>query len=189
MDNHGYISIENENDDENDIIYNTNKDAFIEVSKDFIASKHSFSGEDQGGEFKGELYSTSDNTDILFYFLRDNTNVEWSQVKITTQNGEQKDYIGTTHLNNADISGNLIYNKHLNSSDILTEYNHIHPGMAMPTQGDIDVITPMQNNFPKAKFHIMSKEENRTIRYDMNTPVDSYTFKKEVEVVHKINNK
>ena len=87
-----------------------------------------------------------------------------------------------------DPNGNLIYNKYLNSSDILTEYNHIHTGTAMPGQSDINVITPMQNNFPKAKFYIMSKEDNRTIRCDMNTPVD-YCNLKGIECTHKINAK
>ncbi len=170
------------------MIFNDNLDASIEVSKEFMASQQKFSGADCEGEFKGEFYSTSENTDVLFYFLRDNTNVEWSQVKVNTNNGNAKNYIGTTHLSNADISGNLIFNRHLAPNDVLTEFNHIHSGIAMPTKSDIDVITPMQEGFPNAKFYIMSKEENRTIRYDKNTPVDRYTFEG-FEVVFRVNPK
>ena len=172
VDNHGYISVENENDDENDIIYNTNKDAFIEVSKDFMANETTFFNKYKNGICKINLFELSADSDEIFLFFRDNTTVEWSQIKTDTPLLGEKDFVGTSHLENCDFSGDFAISFFIKTFLNITEFNHIHStSSGEPSDSDKLFVRDIHFHNPNATFGIYPKDTRfPIIYYNEKTP-------------------
>ena len=78
----GKFSLISKTDDDFDIIYGSGNEASIQVSKSFFQSKKSFSVDVNGETFKGYRYKLDnvENADVLYKFLIQNSNVEWSRL-------------------------------------------------------------------------------------------------------------
>ena len=79
-----------------------------------------------------------DNGTTIFQFLVANANVEYSQLKCTTTEISELNYIGTSHKDDNDqAAGMLINNKLKNDGTIIREHIHSHPsGLLWPSDGD-----------------------------------------------------
>ena len=94
------------------------------------------------GDGKDCTYLTvngDDNGTTLFQFLADNSEVEYSQLKCTTDEISELNYIGTSRKNdNEQAAGILIDNQLKKDGTIIREYVHSHPsGLLWPSAGDI----------------------------------------------------
>ena len=95
------------------------------------------------GDGKDCTYLTvngDDNGTTLFQFLADNSEVEYSQLKCTTDEISELNYIGTSRKNdNEQAAGILIDNQLKKDGTIIREHIHSHPsGLLWPSIGDID---------------------------------------------------
>ena len=156
-----------EDDNEKDVIYNDNLDASIEVSKDFMASHRTVKGEFKNEPSKtrtSQLYRLTEDSDKLYSFLCDNTNVEWSQLKMLDDKENYIEFIGTSNQTNYDTSWSVINEDYRNTSAILFEFTHHHPTTSSsPTDSDFKAFETLFSKWPNARMIVTSKQSMPTI--------------------------
>lgn len=112
-----------------------------------------------------------DNATQLFEFMAnpgETTNVEWSHVKIGTEES-QRNWVGTSHSDEKTSVGGYAFEQR----EIIRENNHSHPGGTKgASDADIKVAKSITNRYPDAKTNIYTTNPSTYTPFDRNsTPV------------------
>jgi proteasome lid subunit RPN8/RPN11 len=181
----GYITLLRKTEDATDKLIALDKqgqetDKSIEVEKGVLDDiKKDRLGKDKILYFTIEGY---DKGSAIFEFLADNTNVEWSHLKVK----DDMNYISTSHERSGEIGSVLLiwgtsFKKGLLKS--LVEDNHSHPsGNLIPSGfdpnvdykkefgrdpwGDKQIATDVLKENPNVKFNVYGKGTGKYMPYD-----------------------
>jgi len=107
VDDRGYLSLKEQTDDEFDVIFGRD-DASIQVEKGFV--KPVFDGIRESidnEQYQVSIYKAENNGQKIFEFLSENSDVEWSNVRILSG----YNFIGTSHDENRDGSVSILSEK------------------------------------------------------------------------------
>ena len=175
----GKFSLISKTDDDFDIIYGSGNEASIQVSKSFFQSKKSFSVDVNGETFKGYRYKLDnvENADVLYKFLIQNSNVEWS--RLIFDNKE-------VHLSNSGDKGAdayigivLAYQQDLIGGLMIFDHSHTN-GHLYPSSADLDTVKKISQLNDNVVTRIFN-DKMEYFEYDQYTPEDE-TFN-DLEVI------
>ena len=179
----GNISLFQSTYDENDVIYTLGSDKtvnynnFIIVSKSFMASetqkrlKGKTSKNADGNEvstYNVTFYTPNDEQEAItaFEFFSKNTDVEWSNVKVTSF-GISRNYVQTSHCEGSELGQRYIFEENKNNPQTIIDYayhNHKIESVGN-SHGDIKFATDAQGIYANIKLAIYNGQ--KYIPYDM----------------------
>ena len=162
----GFISFRQQTDDDYDRIYAADASSnYVDVGKDFIKSLNSR----EANSTSIDIYSSTDDLNDVFSFVKDNTIVEWSLINTTTDKGRQN-YLGTSHYESSDSSGDVVLKKMLSDDSIILQHTHSHPGYSfVVSPADVDFAEDIQERFPNAKMYIAIPGTSELREYNRDT--------------------
>ena len=182
----GKFSLIEKNDDEYNTIYAHNKDgsinenASINVSKGFLSSENNLTlkgrtSKDADGnkvsDYSVSFYSPKDEKESVtaFEFLSNNTDVEWSNVKISFSEGSQN-FVQTSHLSGSELGQRYIFEKYKGVNGAVIDYAyHNHNAESIGySPGDIKFAKDSENVYPKIKLAVYAGSQYTTYdQYDL----------------------
>ena len=106
-------------------------------------------------EYSITVLKIQGDSDPLFEFLINNTDVEWSQIKTKNSNNHIKlEYLGTSHDSNTDVSGGYMISLTAEDYSVM-EANHSHPGLSrVISPGDSAFVADHKPKYPNMIFKI-----------------------------------
>jgi len=121
---------------------------------------------DSEGNNATVLNTSSDfQTDALFKFVAQNSNVEWAKIKFGDNNG----IVATSHLPKSDVIGRDIYADYLYRNLGVREYVHSHPKNSMPGGTDPQTRVWTKTYYPQKnssiKIGVYRTKSDETIFY------------------------
>lgn len=162
-----------ETKDDFDILYASNEDGSVNKEESLKVdtgilpdsdgpNKESTNSEDKNSQSKSDNTKDSEGnnatvintksdqqTDKLFKFVSENSNVEWSKLKFGGGG-----IVATSHKPALDIIGTDIYADFMYKNKSVTEYIHSHPRDSGPSHPDLNVRTWTNKYYPKSNVKI-----------------------------------
>ncbi len=133
-----------------------------EVSEDFELGSITATSEktELSGKVTTVTTTNNDESEGIFNFLADNTKVEYSHLEMSDSDGNQTNFITTSHDKSTDLYGSeLLYNKAKEGGNTLTSHTHNHPNTPNPTPSDYEFYQTVETIYgPQVKFYIRYKE-------------------------------
>jgi len=177
VDKQGNIDLVEKTDDDHDVLYasksngSIDEDKSVDVEKgtlDNITTK-TVKAQDSEGQvstvsFDEVAVCGNEQGDALFKFLAQNTDVEFSQVKIGS---DGLNFITTQHNVSQEVGQDYEIRTRANAGMPLMEANHSHPGgTGYASPGDLGVASRALQNFPNAKFNLYTPANNTSTSYN-----------------------
>jgi RHS repeat-associated protein len=120
----------------------------IKVEKTFIKSHRHINGTNAATNEPLQLdyykVKNDEKSDAIFRFLRNNTNVEWSQTGVGSEQDEIS-YLSTIHQHTSEGGGGFL----LANGYTFRFYNHSHPNNPTPSEADMKFAKVIHEKFPK----------------------------------------
>lgn len=152
----GYFNLTTKTIDNFDNLYSSDKEKIV-LDKGILSNietkyiKQKISGIISDATI--QILSFKDNSNPLFEFLINNTDVEWSQTVVAESNSTYS-YISTSHSESSDASASYIISNLSNGTKVVNA-NHSHPSLSRTiSKGDVSFAKQVQQKHPNAKLKI-----------------------------------
>ena len=190
----GNISLFQSTYDENDVIYTLGSDKTVNYNNFIIVSKSFLSSETQKN-LKGQTSKNADGNKVstynvtfytstdereaanVFEFMSKNTDVEWSNVKVTSS-GVSKNYIQTSHREDCELGQRYIFEENKDNSQTRIDYAyHNHSVESIGNSpGDIRFAADAQQVYPNIKLAVYKGQKYIPYdKYDVPAMIDTVT--------------
>jgi hypothetical protein len=151
----------NDGGDEFDVLYKTDDennlltDNPFKLDKNVMSSKKTNSGQGTDGKnYTFDMYTVTgdERSAEMFRFVAENSNVEWSQTLIGTQQN-QKSILSTSRDKDTEAGQGYIFAR----GWTIRGHNHSHPYSNIPSRSDKSWAEKLNKKFPNAKLNIIHK--------------------------------
>lgn len=179
----GEIKLTEKTNDKTDKLYATDKKGNVDTKKSITVAKgvldKGLSGtlKTRFGDVNYTSYSTGMQGNELFKFAAENSNVEWSLVKVS----DGRSFVSTSNSKTSEAGGVGVVNHLLMGLGHPVEWDHSHPmgihypsgrvpaGSDFPESADIAVSRWISKKFFGSTFNIFTPVDGQSTPYNYNT--------------------